>query len=677
MSTFRPMASLALAGALLMPSYALADDYDDYTTTDTVEVTVGKRVQDIMDSPYAVEVITAEEIARTAAVTFTDIFKNLPGISVDNYGNISIRGSATGMGSSSTVVIFVDGVRLTPISSSGNSDTLIMPDNIERVEIIKGPASALYGSGAFGGVINVITKKGGTEPLQGSFKTAYSSKDESFIESGSVYGKIDDFSYRLNLSYTNENGLKSYHDTIPYAQAEMFDIDTWVGYDITDKINLALGYEYYNSREDMGTDLYPNLDERENTNRVYTTLKMQDLFSFMPLLQINGAYYRNERERDYVPVDISTLNNYSFDIQADWLIGDNGYLITGYEFYTEDWTSKASSTAVENSGQKTHRDSVDSSHALFASLDYALPYDFTLTLGARYEYYSAEGSAYVYNASTGAIQADEGKNSGSDSAPTFNVGLVWQGIEDLALRALYAQGFRSPTAYQKYQTTSMNGMFLILGNPDLKPEYSDNFEIGARYDDGRLSYDVSAFYIMQKDKISSESYGDEIVYSYMGYNFTNYAWQNIAKSESWGLEFMLAYDDFLGVKGLEPYVSGTWMQRKDQYDGVWEMYEQLPNFTSRVGARYVHEFGNGILFNSDFYVWYESATETSDGDKISDLMTLNLSLGATWGDQKQYFGQLDLLNILDSKDYYRYATYASTTYYNPGFNVNLVLGMRF
>ena len=158
--------ALALMSALAAPA-ALAEPAPDYTVLDQVVVTAAGFEQKLTDAPASISVITREELKKRPYITLVDAVRDLEGVDVgetsDKTGQKTI--SIRGMGSDYTLIL-IDGRRqnnhgdIYPNSFGGNQFNHIPPlDMIERIEVIRGPASTLYGADALGGVINIITRK--------------------------------------------------------------------------------------------------------------------------------------------------------------------------------------------------------------------------------------------------------------------------------------------------------------------------------------------------------------------------------------------------------------------------------------------------------------------------------------------------------------------------------------
>ena len=166
-------------------------------------------------------------------------------------------------------------------------------------------------------------------------------------------------------------------------------------------------------------------------------------------------------------------------------------------------------------------------HAVFASMETQLPWDLTANYGVRYTWVDSEmntatASKNGYTRITMPrrtinreyVNVDDGSagdtGSSDNSRAVFNAGLIWKGIDNLALRATWSQGFRAAILQERYLATSMGGQGTLYGNPDLKPETSNNFEVGARFNNGPVVIDAAAFYSDAKNYITTEYLADGV-----------------------------------------------------------------------------------------------------------------------------------------------------------------------
>ena len=150
------LTAAAVTAALAVGTTAQAQDADT-VTTENVKVTASRVEQELMDVNMSVSVITAEDIAKSDARTVGDLLKDVPGVRINNDGGqgmkrIKVRGEDT-----FRTLVMIDGQKIAEHKSMSGSPMLIDPAMIERIEVIKGPASVLYGSDAIGGAENIIT----------------------------------------------------------------------------------------------------------------------------------------------------------------------------------------------------------------------------------------------------------------------------------------------------------------------------------------------------------------------------------------------------------------------------------------------------------------------------------------------------------------------------------------
>ncbi len=684
---------------LISPSLGLADEQVEEITevtlteselveTSTIKVTATRSEKDLLDVPMSVSVITSEEIERRGSFDLVDILRSVPGIRVTDNTNspaISIRGETPNQ-----TVVLVDGVKVSSdygVGEFGNQLPFIDPSLIERIEVIKGPASVLYGAEAMGGVVNIILKKGGTKPIQGSISTSYSSDRSASITTASIFGALNKFKYRLAGTYKNLGDLEYYHTDQEQTAREGGDGYVYLGYDFTDNLYAGLTYEYGNTQYQINENYAKEWTEL-TTNRVNADIIVKDITNFLPRVKATFSYHGSEYlTPDYLNGVLdedgkTDIENFGFTFQSDWLIGEHTSIIAGYEFLHEKYDlnkrdSMTSTSTSAYSGPYTEvRQATGDTHAAFISVEHYLPYDFTLSYGARFTHYSDDTDGQYRNYWTGNTRQLGTKSSSTESAIVFNAGIVWTGIENLALRATFAQAFNPANFYNKYLEFQMNtsGTLWNIGDPDMKPEEMDTYEIGARYNNGKFNFDAALFYSKTKNRF------DTIRYTDSGITYVQYL--NVSDSTAWGLEFETSYKF---DNGFEPYWNGTWQRRKDNISsgsaGADEigLVDDLPIFSTTFGLRYYNEIYDNLFLNADIYAYHQ--TEYLGYDLVGfvttnkvrpSYTTLNLSLGVEYGEEKNFFAQVNVNNIFDEEYYY-----TSAEDYAPGFNSTLTIGYRF
>lgn len=659
-------------------------EYTDNTTetvsTGAVQVTATRSAKDLLEVPMAVTVITAEEIRKKSAITIAQLLNDIPGVtyrsSAPGGESVSIRGSEE-----DNTLILVDGQKLSYFGVDAVS-FFANPAIIERIEVIRGPASVLYGSNAMGGVINIITKKGGVKPIQGEFRQSFNSITEGFATDMSVFGSKNNFNYRIGGTYENANDYDVYITDLPYMDKENYNINAFLSYDFNENVTVGGAIDYYKKTGHSHTSAVSSSSATGTWNTAttysYTEYSMpkysvfgefKNFATFLPKVRFD-AYYQDYKTSGESSISKTTglpssytdnsLITTGITLQADWQVKDHTFIITGYELTYEklDNLSIARSTTTH-----TIRQGDQTTNAAFISIEHSLPYNFALNYGMRYTHIET-GVTKDGTSLEGVFTASSTPGSNTESKPVFNVGLVWTGIENLAIRATYSQGFKAPSFYEKYVETWAGG-----ANPNLKSETSDNYEIGVRYAGESFNADVAVFYNIVDNLIIWD------------WDFPNmpsdwyYTYNNVAEARIYGLEFAFDYTFNKGTayNNITPYISGTYMRRKYRDNGEWDYEQAYPILSGRLGVRYSTLFNDDYFrLSADAYVTGQSKLLDPDQD-VDAFMTANLELGLEWGDDKQYFAQANIYNVGDAK----YQIYSYANAYQPGINTSLIFGYRF
>ena len=677
--------------------------------TKGVEVTATRVTRDLMDVPMSVGVVTEDDIKKSGVTTIGELIQDVPGVELQNDGTpglirVSIRGEGT-----MRSTILIDGQRISEHKSMSGTPILIDPSAVERVEVIKGPASVLYGSDAIGGVINIITKKGGKKPVQVDVGVGYNGAGDGFTENASVSGSYNGFNYRLSGSYADFGDLRTPDKTIDGTDYDTRSGSVFLSYDFTDDLTMGVSADYFEGNFNTATDDAETYDDfavriqpwkrqkfaffadATNLNEYWARLrfdaytqktdkKMQNIVGQSGDIYYDGSQLYNASFNMNNHADNEIKSN-GVSVQTEWQLGENNYLIAGAGFDSDklDATTRYKidlDGAVMNDpmmppqkinmgvhlNNQSELEGGQDNYYVFLSNETLLPYDLTANYGVRYTYVKTSvdsinaaylpGSIVTPPPFTGGEPIDYTTRTPdvgevgeeSNSKAVFNFGLVWRGIEDLALRATWAQGFRAPTIQEKFLISSMGGGTEI-GNPNLDPETSDNFELGARYSGERLNVDFAAFLNLADDYITTREISPE-----------TYQYFNVGKATTYGVELSASYDL---PYGFTPYTSMTWLKRKFEYGGiVGDTYDtNTPEFMYRAGVRYEKDFGTWTL-TADTYA--RGATERdyeyeSKGQVVKThhggYTTANFEVGAAFGDERQYSVNAAVLNIFDQKYY--------------------------
>jgi len=427
---------MMLTLGLLLPLIIGAEDTLGVYWLDEIVVTATRTPRAVKDLSATVSVITEEEIDAQNANSAPDLLMTLPGVFVEKTGSfgrsdIDIRGVGD---RGRKVMILVDG-RPVKMGLFGCTITHSLPlNNVERIEVVRGPASVLYGSDALGGVINILTKK-----AEGGFlsdlRLAYGSHNtrQGRVRHG---GKIDRFDYFLTGDYRDSDGH------LENSAYEGKDLTGRLGYQLTDWLNVALSGKYFDGYKEE-------------------PLKATD-----PDTLISDVW--NEYRRG--AIDLS--------LNLDWgriTSMTKGYVNFGHHEFSDGWHSQ------------------DSTYGFLANLSVRFLSGNELTIGSEYRRQLGEKlrteqqptagswSKYEY----GVFLHDEqllfrrliltlggryNRDEISGKALVPQVGIVYPISDGTIIRGSINQGFRAPQLNELYMFPP--------SNPELKPEIATNYEAG-------------------------------------------------------------------------------------------------------------------------------------------------------------------------------------------------------
>lgn len=649
----------ALAAALSLSFCAFAAQAAETYKSEDVVVTASRVEQQLADVNMSVSVITSEQIQQDAgATTIADLLEStVPGIRVNNDGGqgidrIKIRGE-----NSFRTVVMIDGQRISEQKSMSGVPLLIDPSQVERIEVIRGPASVLYGSDAIGGAINIITKKGGTKPIEGSVSIGFNSSNNGKDGSAQIYGGTNGWKYRIGAAASANDNLDTPLGEMPNTDSKTKSANAFLSYDIDPNKTVGVSFNYHDlefmSADYTSPGFYVDVPEWERM-RGAAFAEFKNISENFVRLRLDTAIESNKKQMQNHVVMFGPymLDNFadnklttsSFNAQTDWQIGNAHYLIAGYEFSHDNLEAKSEAVGkvpsivpgvgmVPTSYNKAEKyDGYQMRHAVFATMETTLAEDWVFNYGARYTWISNDID--IHNELAGI----KDHRDGNDGKVVFNVGASYKGFENLALRANWSQGYRYPLLQELYIDTSMGSMGTTYANPDLKPETSDNFEIGARYSSGIIRVDAAIFYSDADDYITT-----------IAIDSRSSRYTNVGKARTIGFEL----DAGVQFGEFEPYTVLTVLRREYEENGVETTKTGTPKVTARYGVRYNTEY-NGALWRADAYAVTQSATESLDvADPDAEVIsyggatTFNLTGGVSFGPQNAYSFDAGFYNIGD------------------------------
>jgi hemoglobin/transferrin/lactoferrin receptor protein len=641
----------------VMPAWAQTS-----TTFEEVVVTGSRGAQRIFDSPTSISVIDAEELGRSTASSVADLLRDVPGIQVTDAGQPGLKRVRLRGEESRRTAILVNSQELTDHREVGTPLTM-HPAMVERIEVIRGSGAVLYGSRALSGVVNFLTRKGGTEPLQATVSASYDSATSGHSGFASVFGNVDGVEYRLAYAESDHDERNTPQGEIENTAFDNSNAYLYVGKGFGDQ-RLEYTYEDFESSSEIFveeevrtsfplTDFYLETPQRDRARHALAYDRAAES-AWIDRLQINGFYqlsdrrFLNRTETIWYERDIdsdSELTTWGGLVQVDAEpIGDH-QLIAGVQ-YLDDSVDQSrrvdtfSWTPTTPTGLEVIDDEARiETWAWFAQDEWSLHDRTTLSAGLRQYFVDAELEA----SNRESLMPG---NLDEDDEVVGAVGLVFEASDDLRLRANIAQGYVYPSLMQ-LATGAYAGSRFVNPNAALDPETSVNYDMGLRLQRPQLTLDVTAFYSESEDYIhhlpctaadNCPDLGDRL-------------YQNIGESRAHGLE---VYGQYFHESGVTPYLNVTWIKRKNEFATFSTWDSGVPDFAGRAGARWEGSLGKLKQVWSDLYLRGESASELTEPgttrtvvEDRSSWLTLNLSAGTAFGHGDQYQVALELHNLTD------------------------------
>lgn len=636
--------------------------------TQSVKVTASRVERELMDVNMSVSVITKEDIKRQGARTVGEILQNVPGVRINNDGGQGIKRAMIRGNDAFQTLVLIDGQKISEQKSMSGSPFLIAPAMIERIEVIKGPASVLYGSEALGGVINIITKKGGDKALSGDVSLGYNSASKGRSGAASLYGAQSGWHYRVGVAADKNSALDTPEGKMPNSYFQSQAANFFLAYDLSDTTQLGATLDYYKLKFGSGSLGYEGFAvdvPKWERYKVALFGEMKNISQNLVRARADVFYQGNDKEMintvpastmTVLPLADNSMDQYGLSLQTDWQLGTNHYLIAGYE-YNRDNLNADSITKMKMSvrgrliesimGNRNY-DGYQSKHGLYANMESQLPKDFALNYGVRY--------TRVYSDMDN-LNRTNGKKTHektSDGKAVFNAGLSWHGIEDLTLRAAFSQGYLFPLLQFLYVDTAMGqSSGSTLANPNLKPETSNNFEVGARFLRDGVSVDGTVFYTDSKDFISTRQISR-----------TQSQYHNVAQAKTLGLELATSWD--IHQSGIEPYVTATILDRRYIINGKTSRKTGQPTAYGQYGVRWNYP-SNGVVWRLDAYGYSQNRLKSS-AYSLGGATTWNLLAGVTFGKGEQFDLDLSLYNLGDKKYQYDASIYEAGRSFALKFN---------
>lgn len=667
--------AVAISTALSFPVVANPDEpsVDQTLDLETITVTATRTERRLMDSPLSSSVITSEEIEMSSAASLADLLRDVPGIEITDAATagmkrIKIRGE-----SSRRVAVLIDGQELTDHSTYG-APLLLDPAMVERIEVIRGTGSVLYGQKALGGVVNFITKKGGDELIQASLSTSYDSATKGTQYNASAFGSGGGFDYRLSWSDSDHDNRETPEGELNDTAFSNDSIMAYGAYNFGDQ-TIGLSYDQYNMSSEIATGI-PNFDldmpqrDREKFAAFYRIEKISNMLSkiqidayqqtidrqFVQHMEMYKVPLRPPATADMV-IDTQIneqLDTTGFNTQFDFTLGKRHYLIGGLQYIKDEVNKNTANQTqmtmympamppkpampprVSNSNEINIEEASLTTQALYLQDEWQVTDDWLVTLGARHYWVDSE-----------LITSTRGLTAGTsdDSELVGSLATNYALTDDQSIRALISQGYGYPTLLQMAMGATAAGSY-INPNPELEAERSINYELGYRFRDGNIVVDATLFYTNADEYLTTVACSNSKLECINPKKDDIYI--NADKATSKGLELDAAMD----FAHINVYTSLTWSERETTMADFTTDKTGLANLYGRAGVKYFAE--SGTFGNYWFDAYLRAASDAQEQENASDDVirsagwgTVNLAFGSRFGQDDMMMLSFEALNITD------------------------------
>jgi vitamin B12 transporter len=581
-----------------------------------VVVTASRVEEPLKYSPDSVTIITGEEIQKKGKQTVIDVLRDVPGISIAQYGSPGGGSSIYMRGTNNAhTLIMIDGVRVgDPMSTDGKMSIAdLSTDNIEKIEIVRGAQSVLYGSDAIGGVINIITKKGKGKPK--FYLSAEGGSFETFRERIGVSGSNDKINYAASISRLDAKCVSRAEEDLGNTERDYYH-DTNISARVDGQISetVRMGFSVRHSESSMDLDGFDHVtwefgdaDEVQDTNITTVATNFdQDIFDWWQHIIKLGI---TETKREYTK-DGAFDSLYNGTIKAaswqhNFFIGEIDTITAGFDYQEESGDNQNANTAwypnIPNKKVDTKSFFIQNKLTPFKGLSF--------TLGARHDDHQTFGGEDTYKSALAYFFEKTGTK----------------------IRGSYGTGFRAPSLYQLYSS---------YGDPNLKAEDSKGYDVGIDQE------------LFGKKVLLSATYFHNEIDDLIGFNMSTWKYYNVDKVKTEGWETSIALN-FL--KWLSFNVHYTYTEAKNETEGAANEGKYLIYRPQHAGGASLNiKPLEKLNVNLNAQYVGKRYREADNSEEMPDYTLFNLAASYDVMEWFKIFGRVENLTDQDYQSIYQY-----------------------
>ncbi len=629
--------AVALAGLLLQTSHSWSQTPQ---ILEPIIVTATKLETPAREVASSVSVVTEEDIKTKQQTTIQEALRSVPAVDVVRQGGLGQQTSIFMRGANSEhTLVLIDGIQLNdPISPARFFDFAnLTTDNIDRIEVLRGPGSTLYGSDALGGVINIITKKG-----QGQPRLTVSTEGGSYEthrEKIGLSGGDDLINYSLTASYLDSNGISAASRKDGNSERDGYtnlSTSARVGLTPTDNFDLDFILRYIDSDADIDNSGGPGGDDPnftlENKTLFFRTQARLVLLNELWEQKLGFSLSDYDRHsKDDVdtarPLDSSRSSYYSNLYKIDWqhnlFLSEANTLTLGIEYEKEKGKQKDQRTfapawwAPGETSSSSELKERTSTFGYYLQDQIKLWDRFFTTLGVRLNDHDEFGTRTTYQVASTYLFPTSGTK----------------------VRASYGTGFRAPSLLQLYDP-------VFGGNPDLDPEKSKGWDVGLEQDlwEGRVALSLTYF---------ENDFDDLIVNKYVD---GQSIYLNVNEAKTKGIEFAVTCEPVTNVTCRASYTY-TDTENKDTDEQL--LRRPRNKFNADLTYRFLDRGNinlNLLYVGKRDDTFYNNVTELGGRTELASYTVVNLAASFMVTDKVRLFGRVDNLFDEEYEEVWGYGT---------------------
>lgn len=606
-------------------------------TTGEITVTSVRYETILRDVPLPMEIVSDDEIMKKPYQTISDALENKPGLSVTREGiwasDISIRGL-----SRANVVLNVDGNRIETATDISARLSLVDINDIDRIEVIKGGVSSLYGTGAFGGVVNIYTKNGdfSNKFIYGSsLISGYNSVNQSPSGWLSLFASNKKFFAKVSGSIRDAKNTMTPSGELPNSQFKDNNVSVNLGVRPLNNHEFRLSYQRYEAIDvglPGGGTLFPLSAvvkyPKENRDMVSGEYSIKNLIKPLKNLSVKYFYQSILRDVENIPNQTATVKTPSgklkqkvyvlsitpnarhytngLQFKADWELGKYNNLITGVDVWMRALDSKReknqrienydttsgniTSTIYKTIGEKPIPDADYRSIGGYVQDEFkALNDKLKINVGGRVDQIRVTNSTTlqpVYDITNGVRNNTPAgqrilwnSTEANDVSWSANFGTLYSLTKNYDITLNVSRSFRSPSLEERYQYIDL-GSSIRVGNPNLAPEKGMFGDLGFRVWRDNITFSGNVFYNSFEDLVT------EIPGTYD--NRPAFIKTNVGQARLYGYDFEFMYNI---IKSFVAYGSLSYVRGEDTQNKV--NLPLIPPLNGKVGIKFsVHNYVN-------------------------------------------------------------------------------------